>query len=62
MADKRALHVTVTILVPLLAITLSLITTKKALATFSDPTIFLFFGGFALAATLHYQKNRSDDC
>ncbi|MFD0966221.1 DASS family sodium-coupled anion symporter [Seminibacterium arietis] len=53
----EALHVTVTaILVPLLAITLDLITTKKALATFSDPTIFLFFGGFALATTLHYQK------
>ncbi len=28
----------------------------KALATFSDPVIFLFFGGFALATALHIQK------
>ncbi|OOF36920.1 DASS family sodium-coupled anion symporter [Rodentibacter heidelbergensis] len=53
----EALHVTITaLLVPLLAIALGLVTTKQALATFSDPTIFLFFGGFALATALHIQK------
>ena len=39
-----------------MAIALNLVTTKQALATFSDPTIFLFFGGFALATALHMQK------
>ncbi len=29
---------------------------KQALATFADPVIFLFFGGFALATALHIQK------
>ena len=54
---SEALHVTITaLLVPLLAIVLNLVTTKQALATFSDPTIFLFFGGFALATALHMQK------
>ncbi|AFF25517.1 DASS family sodium-coupled anion symporter [Pasteurella multocida] len=53
----EALHVTVTaLLVPLLAIGLGLVTTKNALAAFADPTIFLFFGGFALATALHIQK------
>ncbi len=32
------------------------ITTQAALATFADPVIFLFFGGFALATALHIQK------
>ncbi|THA02042.1 DASS family sodium-coupled anion symporter [Rodentibacter pneumotropicus] len=54
---SEALHVTITaLLVPLLGIALDLVTTKQALATFSDPTIFLFFGGFALATALHMQK------
>ncbi|MCL7760584.1 DASS family sodium-coupled anion symporter [Pasteurella multocida] len=53
----EALHVTVTaLLVPLLAIGLGLVATKNALAAFTDPTIFLFFGGFALATALHIQK------
>ena len=53
----EALHVTVTaLLVPLLAIALDLVTTKQALVAFADPTIFLFFGGFALATALHMQK------
>ena len=29
---------------------------KSAMATFADPTIYVFFGGFALAAALHVQK------
>lgn len=54
---SEALHVTITaLLVPLLAISLDLVTTKQALVAFSDPTIFLFFGGFALATALHMQK------
>ncbi|MFY1027542.1 transporter [Actinobacillus seminis] len=53
----EALHVTVTaLLVPLLAVILDLVTTKQALSAFADPTIFLFFGGFALATALHIQK------
>jgi len=53
----EALHVTVTaLLVPLIAIALDLVTTKQALVAFADPTIFLFFGGFALATALHMQK------
>lgn len=54
---SEALHVTITaLLVPLLAIALNLVTTKQALVAFADPTIFLFFGGFALATALHMQK------
>ena len=53
----EALHVTVTaLLVPLIAIALDLVSTKQALVAFADPTIFLFFGGFALATALHIQK------
>ncbi|WP_040977194.1 DASS family sodium-coupled anion symporter [Necropsobacter massiliensis] len=53
----EALHVTVTaLLVPLLAIGLGLVATKDALVAFADPTIFLFFGGFALATALHIQR------
>lgn len=53
----EALHVTVTaLLIPLVSIGLGLVTTKQALAAFADPTIFLFFGGFALATALHIQK------
>ena len=44
----EALHVTVTaLLVPILGILLGLVKSKEALAAFADPTIFLFFGGFA---------------
>ncbi|OOF59562.1 DASS family sodium-coupled anion symporter [Rodentibacter myodis] len=54
---SEALHVTITaLLVPLLAIALDLVATKQALVAFADPTIFLFFGGFALATALHIQK------
>lgn len=53
----EALHVTVTaLLVPILGILLGLVKSKEALAAFADPTIFLFFGGFALATALHIQK------
>ena len=53
----EAVHVSVTaILVPIIAIALGLVGTKEALVSFADPTIFLFFGGFALATALHIQK------
>lgn len=53
----EALHVTVTaLLIPILSVFLGLVKPKDALASFADPTIFLFFGGFALATALHIQK------
>lgn len=53
----EALHVTITaILVPILAVCLGLMPTKTALGGFADSNIFLFFGGFALAAAMHHQK------
>ena len=55
----EAIHVTATaILVPLLALFIGIpeFDTKKALSSFADPIIFVFFGGFALAATMHVQK------
>lgn len=55
----EAIHVTATaISVPLLAMLIGIpdFETKKALAHFADPIIFVFFGGFALAATMHVQK------
>ncbi|MCW0260481.1 DASS family sodium-coupled anion symporter [Campylobacter lari] len=54
---SEALHVTITaILVPVLAAILGLLPTSKALSSFADSNIFLFFGGFALAAAMHHQK------
>lgn len=54
---SEALHVTITaILIPILAVATGLINTSKALTGFADPNIFLFFGGFALAATMHHQE------
>ncbi|PQJ67007.1 SLC13 family permease [Photobacterium angustum] len=53
----EALHVSVTaILVPLLAVFFGVFQTQQALANFSNPIIFLFLGGFALAAALHKQQ------
>lgn len=53
----EALHVTVTsLLVPVLAMLMGILPGAKALSGFADPTIFLFFGGFALAGALHEQK------
>lgn len=55
----EAIHITATaILVPMLAIFIGIpeYDTKKALTSFADPIIFVFFGGFALAAALHVQK------
>ncbi len=52
---SEALHLTVTaLLVPLLATGFGLLDVKEALASFADPIIALFFGGFALASALRH--------
>lgn len=53
----EAIHVSITaLLVPLLAVFLGVFNTQAALNNFSNSIIFLFLGGFALAAALHKQK------
>ena len=53
---SEALHISVTaLLVPLLAIATGIFSPTKALSHFADPIIFLFLGGFALAAGLRQQ-------
>lgn len=53
---SEALHVSVTaLLVPLLAAVSGVLAFDEALLQFADPVIFLFLGGFALAAGLHRQ-------
>jgi len=52
----QAIPIVVTaLLVPLLAILSGLLSPKSALSSFSNPIIFLFLGGFALAAALSNQ-------
>ncbi len=43
------------LMVPILATLFGVMDLKSALASFASPTIFIFFGGFALAAALAYQ-------
>ncbi len=53
----EAINVSVTALfVPILSVGLGLVNSREALVAFADPTIFLFFGGFALATALNVQK------
>ncbi|MDO5638926.1 MAG: DASS family sodium-coupled anion symporter [Neisseria sp.] len=55
----EAVHITVTaLMVPILAVLIGIpeMDTKKALASFADPIIYIFFGGFALATALHMQR------
>ncbi|MEI8612016.1 DASS family sodium-coupled anion symporter [Enterovibrio sp. Hal110] len=53
----EALHVSITaLMVPVLAVGLGVFQTPTAMANFANPIIFLFLGGFALAAALHVQK------
>ena len=63
----EAVHITITaLMVPILGVLIGVgkvtdgkftpMTIKSAMATFADPTIYVFFGGFALAAALHVQK------
>ncbi|MEM5537512.1 MAG: DASS family sodium-coupled anion symporter [Paraglaciecola chathamensis] len=52
----EALHVSITaLLVPILAVALDVFDAKQALGNFANPIIFLFLGGFALAAALNAQ-------
>ncbi|MFW5329880.1 DASS family sodium-coupled anion symporter [Hydrogenophaga sp. ZJX-1] len=52
----QALPLSVTaLLVPLLAVVAGLMNLREALASFAHPIIFLFLGGFALAAALQQQ-------
>lgn len=43
------------LLVPILAVVTGVMDVKSALSGFSNPLIFLFFGGFALASAMAYQ-------
>lgn len=53
----EALHVSITaLLVPMLAVIFDIFDTSKALSYFSNSIIFIFLGGFALAAALHKQE------
>ena len=53
----EAIHVSITaLLIPMLAVFLGVFNTQTALNNFSNSIIFLFLGGFALAAALHKQK------
>ncbi len=53
----EALDVSITaLLVPVIAVALGVLDTTKALASFANPIIFIFLGGFALASALHAQK------
>lgn len=55
LAELLPLSVTA-LLVPVLAVTFNVMDLKSALLSFSHPIIFLFLGGFALAAALHEHK------
>lgn len=56
---SEALHISVTaLLIPVLAVLSGLFPVTEAVANFANPIIFLFMGGFALAAGL--QKNQLD--
>lgn len=53
----EAIHITITaLLIPVIAVFMGLVQTKTALQAFANPTIFLFFGGFAIATALSVQK------
>ncbi len=55
----EAVHITVTaLMVPVLAAVIGIpeMNVKTALSGFSDPIIYIFFGGFALATALHMQR------
>ena len=50
-------HVSVTaLLVPVLAVLFGIYDLPQALTNFANPIIFLFLGGFALAAAMHHQQ------
>ncbi|BDM65029.1 NadC family protein [Shewanella sp. NFH-SH190041] len=52
----EAIHISVTaILIPILAVLFGVFDTKEAMSNFANPIIYLFFGGFVLAAALNSQ-------
>ncbi|GLP97430.1 transporter NadC family protein [Paraferrimonas sedimenticola] len=52
----EAIHISLTaILIPILAVFMGIFDTTKALSNFANPIIYLFFGGFVIAAALHSQ-------
>lgn len=53
----EAVHVSITaILIPIMAVAFGIFKTPQALSNFANPIIFLFLGGFALAAAMHKQE------
>ncbi|MCZ4339591.1 SLC13 family permease [Shewanella colwelliana] len=52
----EAIHISVTaILIPIMGVLLGVFETKTAMSNFANPIIYLFFGGFVLAAALNHQ-------
>ncbi|WP_025820101.1 DASS family sodium-coupled anion symporter [Shewanella marina] len=52
----EAIHLSITaILIPILAVVFGVFNTQTAMSHFSNPIIYLFFGGFVLAAALNQQ-------
>ncbi|WP_028773510.1 SLC13 family permease [Shewanella waksmanii] len=52
----EAIHLSITaIMIPVLAVLLGVFETKTAMGNFANPIIYLFFGGFVLAAALNHQ-------
>lgn len=59
----EAFNITVTsLMVPVVAIGLGLINTQKALAPFSTPIIYMFFGGFVSGCCVTNSEPRQDYC
>lgn len=53
---SEAVHLSVTaLLIPILAVCLGIFDTKTAMGGFSHPIIYLFFGGFVIAAAINNQ-------
>lgn len=53
----EAFNITITsLMVPIFAILLNVLSTKAAFAPFSESIIFMFFGGFVIAAVLNLNK------
>ncbi len=52
----EVIHISVTaILIPILAVAFGIFTVGQALSNFANPIIYLFFGGFVMAAALNAQ-------
>ncbi|MCE9678260.1 DASS family sodium-coupled anion symporter [Shewanella sp. AS1] len=52
----EAIHISITaILIPIMGVLMGVFETKAAMSNFANPIIYLFFGGFVLAAALNHQ-------